>query len=120
MGAKDVVAKAYMQDEETFADAFNFAVFGGKRTVRPERLRPLDTTLVSLPCGDGGTQVQVQRFRDVAKVLTAMEDGRAVYVLLGIENESEQKYTETVISRKTALNFCRGFMRQTDCCRSLH
>lgn len=96
MGVKDAVTKAYMQDEETFADAFNFAVFGGRQAVWPERLKPLDTTLVTLPYGDGDTQVKVQRFRDVAKVLTAMEDGRAAYILLGIENESEQKYTEPV------------------------
>ena len=96
MGAKDTITKAYMQDEETFADAFNFAVFGGRQVVLPKKLRPLDTTLVALPSGDGETKVEVQRFRDVAKVMTAMVDGRAAYVLLGIENESVQKYTEPV------------------------
>lgn len=33
---KDTVTKEYMQDEEVFADAFNFLMYDGEQVIRPE------------------------------------------------------------------------------------
>ena len=88
MGKLDSISKTYMEDVATFADAFNFQMFGGEQVVRPEALRPLDTALVALPYGEDGVNIPVQRFRDVAKVVTAMTDDLAAYLLLAIENQS--------------------------------
>ena len=89
MGNLDPVSRTYMEDAATFADAFNFQLFGGEQVVRPEALRPLDTALVALPYGEDGASIPVQRFRDVAKVVIAMTDDHAAYLLLAIENQSK-------------------------------
>lgn len=39
---------------------------------------------------------QEQKYRDVMKSLTAMEDGNTAYLLLGIENQSESSYAMPV------------------------
>lgn len=85
MGKKDTVTKDYMKDNYVFADAFNYLLYGGKQVIDPQKLRPLDTTLTGIPYGEGRTQVPVQKFRDVSKYLTVMEDDNAAYLLLGIE-----------------------------------
>ena len=96
MADKDTVTKEYMQNREIFADAFNFYLYKGRQVIQPDRLRPLDTTSVVLPYGEGGKPVPVQRYRDVLKMVTAMEDDRAAYMLLGIENQSEMHYAMPV------------------------
>ena len=35
MADKDTITKDYMQDSETFADAFNFLIYGGKQAIKP-------------------------------------------------------------------------------------
>ena len=92
MSDKDTVTKDYMQDKETFADAFNFLLYGGRQVIKPEQLRPLDTTSIVLPYGEDGKPVPIQKYRDVLKIVTAMEDDKATYLLLGIENQSEIHY----------------------------
>ena len=77
-----------MQDSATFADAFNFLLYGGRQVIRPEQLRPLDTTAIALPYGSEGQPEPIQRFRDVLKMVTAMEDGKRAYLVLVIENQS--------------------------------
>ena len=85
-----------MQDSATFADAFNFLLYGGRQVIRPEQLRPLDTTAIALPCGGEGQPEPIQRFRDVLKMVTAMEDGKRAYLVLGIENQSQIHYAMPV------------------------
>ena len=33
-----------MQDNATFADIFNYYLYGGKKIIDPDKLKPLDTT----------------------------------------------------------------------------
>ena len=96
MAQKDAVTKAYMQDKETFADAFNFFIYGGEQVIKPEQLKPLDTTSIALPYGEDDKPVAVQKYRDVLKLVTAMEDDNAAYLLLGIENQSQIHYAMPV------------------------
>ena len=96
MADKDTVTKEYMQDSATFADAFNFFLYGGRQVIRPEQLRPLDTTAIALPYGSGEQPEPIQKFRDVLKMVTAMEDGRMAYLVLGIENQSQIHYAMPV------------------------
>ena len=92
MADKDTITKDYMQDSETFADAFNFLLYGGKQVIKPEQFKPLDTTSIVLPYGAESKTVPIQKYRDVLKMVTAMEDDRAAYLLLGIENQSDIHY----------------------------
>ncbi len=96
MADKDTVTKEYMQDSATFADAFNFLLYGGRQVIRPEQLRPLDTTAIALPYGSGEQPEPIQKFRDVLKMVTAMEDGKMAYLVLGIENQSQIHYAMPV------------------------
>ena len=96
MADKDTVTKEYMQDSEIFADAFNFLLYDGEQVIKPEQLRPLDTASIVLPYGESGQPVPIQKYRDVLKMVTAMEDGNAAYLLLGIENQSQIHYAMPV------------------------
>ena len=46
MGSKDIVTKEYMQDSEIFADACNYLLYDGEQRIKPEQLKPVDTTAV--------------------------------------------------------------------------
>jgi len=48
-----------------------------------------NTSLTGIPYGADGAGVPVQRFRDMLKSVTAMEDEDKVYLLLAIEAQSE-------------------------------
>ena len=92
---KDTVTKDFMQQEDVFADAFNFYIYNGRQVIRPEQLKPMDTTAIALPYRDVQRPNPQQRIRDVYKTVIAMEDGRAAYYL-GIENQSEVHYAMPV------------------------
>lgn len=100
MGYADGTAKEYTRQNDIFADAFNFYLYGGAQTIKPEQLRELDTAELSiLPDADSRGKRNgrsVQRYRDVLKSVSAMEDGRAAYLLLGIENQSAVHYAAPV------------------------
>ena len=89
MGAKDIVTKDYTKESVVFADAFNQYIYKGEQVIKPENLRPLDMNLTGIPHGAEGAGVPVQRFRDVLKSVTVMEDEHRVYLLLAIEAQSE-------------------------------
>lgn len=89
MGAKDIVTKDYTKESVVFADAFNQYIYKGEQVIKAENLRPLDTNLTGIPHGAEGAGIPVQRYRDALKSVTAMEDDNAVYLLLGIESQSE-------------------------------
>lgn len=93
MSVKDIVTKDYTNDCRIFADAFNHYIYKGKQVIKPENLKPLDTTITGIPYGADGAGVPVQRFRDGLKSVTAMEDEKAVYLLLGVESQVEIHYT---------------------------
>jgi len=92
LGAKDTVTKEYMQDAEIFADAFNYLIFDGEQVVKAERLHEMDTTSIVIPFGDDAKPELVQKYRDVLKMMTAMQDENAAYVIFGVENQSELNY----------------------------
>lgn len=99
MGKKDALTKDYMKNAQVFADAFNHLIYQGKKKINPEMLRTVDTTELSVLYEvdkKGKVPYPVQRYRDELKLLHAMEDGQAVYVLMGVENQSEVHYAMPV------------------------
>ena len=48
MADKDTASKAFMSDAAHFADAFNFYMFDGEQRIKPEQLRPYQTSDVCL------------------------------------------------------------------------
>ncbi len=96
MGKKDIVTKDYMKDNEVFADAFNFLVYGGKQVIVPQRLRPMDSAQMALPYGTSGTAAPRQGYRDGLKYLAAMTDETKAYLILGTEHQSKVHYAMPV------------------------
>lgn len=81
MGVADTVTIKYLQQNEIFADAFNFLVYGGRKVIDPDSLVELDTREIDVPYGgaDGAGQ-PVQKTRDVIKSITARTDSRVACV----------------------------------------
>ena len=96
MGRKDIITKEYMEDTEVFADVFNHMIYKGEKVIDPKNLKELDTANVIIPYGANGAEVPYQKYRDVFKILCAMEDENAVYLLLGVENQSNVHYAMPV------------------------
>lgn len=85
MGKEDVVTRRYMQDSRRFADAFNYALYGGEQIIRAEDLKPLNT--VSVPPGQG-EHPRGERRRDVFWRWQSMTDEKVAYALLGVEGQT--------------------------------
>lgn len=96
MGKADDVTKAYMRQNDIFADAFNMYLYQGQQVIRPEQLHRLDTTELIVPYGADRAGMPKQKYRDVFRGVSAMEDGRAAYLLLGIENQRQVHYAAPV------------------------
>lgn len=87
MGRLDAESKQYMSDPKIFADAFNYLIYSGEQVIKSEMLKPMDTTEIAIPYGNGA-RTTVQRYRDILKIWNAMSDGNCIYVLLGSVNSA--------------------------------
>ena len=115
MGVEDAVTKAYLQDNEVFADVFNYRLFDGEPVIRPEELREMDSTqIIFLPdksaetgdpeetgSGNGGKQKKQKRnrrlnneqekvlYHDLLRNTIIRRDENAIYQLrLGLEPQT--------------------------------
>ena len=113
MGKKDAVSKHYMSKNEIFADAVNFYFFDGREKVKPEDLEELDSSELVLPYGKStgrrvtkGNGVQgkstlstpVQKYRDILKRCVIRRCQETVYMIYGIEAQSDIHYAMPVRS----------------------
>ena len=93
MKDKDIVTREYMTSKVRFADLFNYYLYGGQAVIKPEELIEQDVVkTIRIPLDDGTSQTQ-NRFRDLLKRSVIHSSGKAVYLLLGLENQSEIEYT---------------------------
>lgn len=97
MGVKDTVTAKYMQQNEIFADAFNYFIYNGEQVISPDSLEELDTREIEVPYGGtDGAEQPVQKTRDVIKSVIAMMDKKTAYLLLAIEAQSNIHYAMPV------------------------
>ncbi len=89
MTEKDTAAKILFQNNEVFADAVNYRVYGGRKVVKPENLHGLDTTQVHMPYGLDDKVAAVQRIRDNFKYISVMADKNAAYAVVAVESQAE-------------------------------
>ena len=96
-----------MSVPEHFADCFNHYLYAGKQVIKPEQLKPWESTeLTVIPKDD--TIETSEKYRDVLKQCVIMEDDRATYLLLGIENQSDIHYALPVKNMNyDALNYAK-------------
>ena len=92
MGDKDTKSKEYMANNEHFADLCNYALYNGNSIIQPEELMEQDSTEnLSILLSDGNEEL-VQRWRDLLKKAVIKSDGKAIYILIGVENQTEVHY----------------------------
>ena len=110
MGVIDTKGKRYLFNNDIFADAFNYLVYGGKQVIKADELREIDTTELALPYGNGA-KVPVQKYRDILKLWDAKMDDAAIYVILGTELQDKVHYGMPV---KDGLYDMLGYSNQID------
>ena len=108
MGAIDIEGKQYLSNPIFFADAFNFLLYDGEQVIKPEELKELDTTEMTVPYGNKA-RVPVQKYRDLLKMWNAMMDDNAIYVILGAELQDKVHYGMPV---KDGLYDMLGYSKQ--------
>ncbi len=96
MGAKDTKAKEFLSNNERFADLFNYYLFDGRQVIKPGDLEEKDTAEVISLYGLDGRETQKQRWRDLLKRAIIKATETAVFVILGIENQSDIHYAMPV------------------------
>ena len=97
MRDRDAATKQYMSHKDVVADAFNFYLYGGEQRISPDRLQKVDATEVASLYGKKDiVSESVQKIRDELILWEMMRDEDAVYVILGIENQTHIDYAMPV------------------------
>ncbi|MCR5673004.1 MAG: transposase [Lachnospiraceae bacterium] len=95
MSTKDSLTKLFLSQEDVFADAFNYLLFGGEAVIKPEDLTEQDPTEIA-EIRKLGKIFTDQKYRDVLKLCTIRRNKYATLVLLGIESQSNIHYAMPV------------------------
>ena len=85
-----------LSNNERFADLFNFYLFKGKQVIKPSDLQEKDTASVLSLYGIDKKEVQKQRWRDLLKSAIIKSSEYGIFVLMGIENQSDIHYAMPV------------------------
>ena len=96
MGTKNTISKEYMSDNIKFADVFNYFLYNGKQVIQPKSLSEKDITETSIPYKGKEMIYPVEKYRDILKKCIIKKDQRYIYLLLGIENQSDIHYAMPV------------------------
>ena len=92
MGTKDTKAKEFLSDNERFADLFNYYLYAGQQVIKAEDLCERDTVKVLSVFGTGKKETVKQRWRDLLKSAIIKTTEYGIFILLGVENQSEIHY----------------------------
>lgn len=96
MGMKDAITKEYLRQNVIFADVFNYALYEGEQEIDANQLIDKDVSEISLPFGEDGEVIPVQKYRDLLKGYVAKEYQGNLLIILGVENQSEVHYAMPV------------------------
>ena len=103
MSEKDTVAKDFLSDNRRFADLCNYYFFGGNQVIQPDDLQQQDTTeLISAldtaekAFGIAEKELNVQKWRDILKRAVIKRSSDHIYVVIGIENQTDIHYAMPV------------------------
>ena len=95
MGKADDLTKQYIRQNDRFADICNFYLFDGEQIIKPEELQEQDATELEVILGDGKS-ASVQKLRDVLKKTVLKKSGKTMYMIVGIENQSDIHYAMVI------------------------
>ena len=91
LGKKDRYEKVYTRNAEVFADIVNYLLYEGAEKIRPEDLRELDGEELLVE-----EKKVLQRLRDVVKQVTVRQNEEAIYMIIGLENQTQVHYAMPV------------------------
>lgn len=96
MGKVDSAAKEYFSDNVRFADLCNAVLFHGEQVVDLGTLEEKDSTEVLSVFGADAKQIHIQKWRDLLKNTVVKANGKACFVLIGIEAQANIHYAMPV------------------------
>ena len=91
LGKKDRYEKVYTRNAEVFADIVNYLLYEGEEKIRPDDLRELDGEELLVE-----EKKVLQRLRDVVKQVTVRQNEEAIYMIIGLENQTQVHYAMPV------------------------
>ena len=92
----DIITKEYVSQNHIFADIVNYYIFRGKQKIKPEDLTdvsPIESVSVR---NKTGKLTGRERIRDILKSAVVRKSGDTVYVLIGVENQTDIHYAMPV------------------------
>ena len=91
LGKKDRYEKVYTGNAEVFADIVNYLLYEGEEKIQPDDLREMDGEELLVE-----EKKVLQRLRDVVKQVTVRQDEEAIYMIIGLENQTQVHYAMPV------------------------
>lgn len=79
-----------------FSDLFNYYLFEGRQVIKASDLCERDTTEVLSIFGTDKKEIQKQKWRDLLKSAIIKSTEYGIFVLLGVENQSDIHYAMPV------------------------
>ena len=95
MREKSIMSRRFMAQNKVFADVFNYHLYQGRQVIKESDLKERDSTEVAVLIQDEQTYA-VEKIRDILKECVIKTTDQAVYLMLGIENQSELHYAMPV------------------------
>ena len=95
MREKSIMSRRFMAQNKVFADVFNYHLYQGRQVIKEGDLKERDSTEVAVLIQDEQTYA-VEKIRDILKECVIKTTDQAVYLMLGIENQSELHYAMPV------------------------
>lgn len=96
MGRKDLLTRKYVSKPRHFADLINVILYRGQEIIRADDLTEKDTLGIVMPYIKGKKSTLIKRYRDILKKCVLMSSGKCLYLLIGIENQSDIHYAMPV------------------------
>ena len=90
MGIVDDITKKYISHNTIFADLCNYHLFSGRQVITPDKLQEQDVTELGV-LFEKDKSATVQKLRDVLKKCTVKTSDDVVYMIVGVENQSDYK-----------------------------
>ncbi len=91
MREKSIMSRRFISQNKVFADVFNYHLYQGRQVIRESDLKERDSTEVAVLIQDEQAYA-VEKIRDILKECVIKTTDQAVYLMLGIENQSELHY----------------------------
>ena len=96
MGKINDITKKYMKQNDRFADVCNYYLFNGESVIMADELEEKDITELGLFEGDKNKVTSIQKLRDVLKRCVVKSANGVVYMVIGIENQTDVNYAMVI------------------------